>query len=292
MTTTETLDRAGGEPLYAQIRQALQRRIESHAYPPGMLLPTEEELVARYGVSRSVIRQALGDLAERGLITRQRGRGSVVAPLAEHRRRAAQAGGLRQQLEASGRRLRTDVLALDAEAAPPSAARALGTTDVWRLERLRFSDGDPVVYMHTWLPRAIFPTLTAEGLDGGSLHEWMREQGVHPSGGPRQMAAVPADELVAHRLAVSPGTPVLLLEGVTLDDLGRGVEWFSAWHAPSTVFDVDAQVTTSAADAQATTGAAIGDAAEAAAAASDADERQARARRLAHELAALLDSQH
>jgi GntR family transcriptional regulator len=122
--------------------------------------------------------------------------------------------------------------------------------------------------------------LTAQGLDGGSLHEWMREQGVIPSGGPRQVAAVPADELVAGHLTVGAGTPVLLLEGVTLDSHGRGVEWFSAWHAPSTVFDVDAEVATGLRDH---TPAPAGDT-------SPDDDHLARARQLAHELVTLLDS--
>lgn len=236
------LDRAASAPLYVQIRDALRRQIESHSIPPGTLLPTEEELQARYGVSRSVVRQALGDLAKIGLITRQRGRGSVVAPPQEHRRRAEQAGGLRQQFAATGRQLQTQVINLFPGIAPTVAAEALGTTNTWQLERLRVVDDEPVVFMRTWLPRDLFSTLTADGLNGGSLHDWMRTTGVEPIGGPRQVQAVPSDEVVAQHLQIAPGTPILLLEGVTRDASGQGIEWFSAWHRPHTVFDVDAHV--------------------------------------------------
>jgi hypothetical protein len=34
----------------------------------------------------------------------------------------------------------------------------------------------------------------------------------------------------------------LLLEGVTRDTRGRGLEWFSVWHRANTVFDIDARV--------------------------------------------------
>jgi GntR family transcriptional regulator len=71
------LEREQG-PLYAQIREALREQIDSRSLPPGAPLPTEDELQASFGVSRSVVRQALGQLAEMGLIVRQRGRGSVV----------------------------------------------------------------------------------------------------------------------------------------------------------------------------------------------------------------------
>ena len=32
------------------------------------------------------------------------------------------------------------------------------------------------------------------------------------------------------------------MQGVTEDSYGRGLEWFSAWHRPHTVFDIDASV--------------------------------------------------
>ena len=236
------LGRAAGGPLYAQIRDALRQQIESHSLPPGAPLQTEEALRVRFGVSRSVVRQALGDLAELGLIVRQRGRGSVVAPRPEHRRRADQAGGLRQQMEASGRHLRTEIVELVLDRTPSEAAAALEVTGAWRLERIRRVEDEPLVFMRTWLPRELFPHLSAEDLDGGSLHDWMRARGVEPLGGPRQLQAVPADEAVAAHLGLRVGVPVLLLQGVTRDQDGRGLEWFTAWHRPDTVFDVDAQV--------------------------------------------------
>jgi GntR family transcriptional regulator len=236
------LTRAAGPPLYVQIRDALRQQIDSQTLPPGAPLPTEEALQVRYGVSRSVVRQALGDLADLGLIVRQRGRGTVVAPRSVRRRRADQAGGLHQQMEASGHSLRTEILELTAAPPPSTAAAALGVTDTWRLERVRRVDDEPMVFMRTWLSRELFPHLSADDLDGGSLHDWMRAQGLEPLGGPRQVQAVPAGDAVAAHLGLRVGVPVLLLQGVTQDQYGRGLEWFMAWHRPDTVFDVDAHV--------------------------------------------------
>jgi GntR family transcriptional regulator len=142
----------------------------------------------------------------------------------------------------AGRQLRTEVISLDRDDPPAAAQQALGTTDAWRLERVRYVDDAAVIFMRTWLPRDLFPEVPAIVLNGGSLHDWMRTTGVRPSGGPRHLQAVPADEEVATRLGVRPGVPLLLLEGVTADALGRGLEWFLAWHRPHTVFDVDASV--------------------------------------------------
>jgi len=235
------LHRARG-PLYAQIRDAIREQIDGRSLAPGAPLPTEDELQAVYGVSRSVVRQALGQLADMGLVVRQRGRGTVVAPHHEHHRRANQAGGLRQQLASAGQDLRTEVVSVAIEDPPTEAADSLGTSHTWRLERIRSVDGEPVVFMSTWLSADLFPTLSAEELNGGSLHDWMRSHGHQPQGGARQVQAVPADAGLAQRLQCARGEAILLLRGVTEDAFGVGLEWFSAWHRPHTIFDIDASV--------------------------------------------------
>lgn len=229
-------------PLYAQIRDAIREQIDGRSLPPGAPLPTEDELQAVYGVSRSVVRQALGQLADMGLVVRQRGRGTVVAPHHEHHRRANQAGGLRQQLASAGQDLRTAVVSLSIEEPPADAAIGLGTDHTWLLQRIRSVDDEPVIYMSTWISADLFPTLSAEELNGGSLLDWMRKQGHQPQGGPRQVQAVPADSIIAERLRCRRGEAILLMQGVTQDAYGRGLEWFSVWHRPHTVFDIDASV--------------------------------------------------
>ncbi len=235
------MDRDSGTPLYAQVRDVLRTQILGQHIAAGEHLPGELELQERFGVARSVIRQALAELADAGLIRRERGRGSVVVPTRLHHRRAEQAGGLSRQFAAAGGQLRTVVLDLTTATAPEAAVPALGTADTWRIERLRFVDDEPLVFMRSWVSRELFPDLTADAIKD-SLLSYMRSTGVVPVGGPRQLRAVPADPTVADYLRIDVGTPVLLLQALTKDDKGRGLEWSMLWHQPSTVFDVDAKV--------------------------------------------------
>ncbi|GEB65656.1 hypothetical protein SAT01_31040 [Sinomonas atrocyanea] len=159
------------------------------------------------------------------------------------RRQLQRAGGLDEQAAAHGQRLRTHVLRLEAAAPPAAGAEALNTQNTWEIERTRYLEQVPVAFMRTWVPRELFPHLTPALLENASLLALMREHGYHPAGGPRQVQAVTADPGLAQKLNTHPGQPLLLLEGVTRDALGHGLEWFNVWHAPNTVFDVDAQVT-------------------------------------------------
>lgn len=74
-----TIDRNIPVPVYYQLKQLLKKQIENGELPPGGKIPTEEELCARYNLSRTPVRQALKELVFEGLLTRTAGRGTFVA---------------------------------------------------------------------------------------------------------------------------------------------------------------------------------------------------------------------
>ncbi len=76
---TLTADKSD-EPLYIQVSNILRDEIVSGTYPVGALLPTEDNLCARFSVSRYTVREALRLLRNDGLISSKRGAGTVVIP--------------------------------------------------------------------------------------------------------------------------------------------------------------------------------------------------------------------
>lgn len=65
--------------LYEQVAQRIQEQILADGPPPGSKILTEREMGEQFGVSRTVIREALKALSERGLVTIRPGRGAYVA---------------------------------------------------------------------------------------------------------------------------------------------------------------------------------------------------------------------
>lgn len=76
---TRVIDRASPIPFYYQLQEILKEDIEQGRWQPGDLLPSEADLEQRFGVSRTVIRQALDVLQADGQIFRAKGRRSMVA---------------------------------------------------------------------------------------------------------------------------------------------------------------------------------------------------------------------
>ncbi len=68
-------------PLYSRVSSIIQNKILSGQYEPGDKLPTEDELVEYFEVSKITIRNALSLLENDGLIFRTRGKGTFVVPV-------------------------------------------------------------------------------------------------------------------------------------------------------------------------------------------------------------------
>src|SRR5690606_2985633 len=108
-------------PKYAQLVQTLQRRIESGDYPPGALLPSENQLIQEFGVSRPTVVAALRVLREQGWIESQQGKGRFVrgrpALASIGQRRPGQAYLTRPETDSTG-----EIIEVGAVAAPNRVA--------------------------------------------------------------------------------------------------------------------------------------------------------------------------
>jgi DNA-binding FadR family transcriptional regulator len=71
--------------LTREIAERIADEIASARLPPGAKLPTEQEMVAAMGVSRTVIREAVAALRAQGLIVTRQGAGAFVAADADRR---------------------------------------------------------------------------------------------------------------------------------------------------------------------------------------------------------------
>src|SRR5258708_246910 len=72
--------RKSNDLLYLQILRSLKDEIVRGIYPVGSQLPTEEELCARFSVSRYTVREALRRLRDDRLVASRRGAGTTVVP--------------------------------------------------------------------------------------------------------------------------------------------------------------------------------------------------------------------
>ncbi len=143
LLTIEQDSASGGELLSGKLARQVEQLIIDRGLEPGDRLPSERELAAMFGVSRSVVRDAIASLEQRGLVKARTGSGIYV--------RDGSKGAVADVL---GHMLRREVISLPelmetrrlveihnagkaAQRASPEALEALGST----LERQQGSVG-------------------------------------------------------------------------------------------------------------------------------------------------------
>ncbi len=227
MADLVTVDRTSPIPLYYQVAQALQQHIEQGHIPAGSLLGNEIGLAGDLGVSRPTMRQAIDYLVQRGLLVRKRGVGTQV--VRAQVRRPLELTSLHDDLAATGRHPRTQVLEVETVAAEGDVSTALSVAEgspVVYLRRLRFADDEPIALLTNYLPPSI-ESLEAKDLEERGLYELLRAAGVHIHQADQSIGARSATAAEARLLGETRHAALLTMTRTAFDDSGRAVEYGS-----------------------------------------------------------------
>ena len=219
------LDRSSPMPLWAQLEVELRRRLESGDFADGVF-PTDSELVDDYEVSRHTVREAIRHLNTAGLLTRERGRGTVVNR-SEFEQSLGTLYSLFQSVESSGVSQTSQVLELGV-VRDTVAARQLGVDEgdeLVLLSRLRFAGDEPLAVDRAWLPATIATPLLAVDWTHTALYDELQRAGiaVPNQGWERLTPVVPAAE-DRKRLGLGRTEAAFFLERLGSRD-GTPIEW-------------------------------------------------------------------
>ena len=220
-------------PYYLQLKGALLEGIEQGEWGPGDLIPSEAELGESFGVSRTVVRQALKEMTFEGLVVRQKGKGTFVAPPKISSRGLVQSlEGFYGDMADRGVPVVTQVLEQVLEPADGEIAENLELepmTPVAKLSRLRFVEEEPIVLVNSYLPYELCRDVLKADLEHGSLYAFLDETcGLTIGRGWRRIEAVAADQAAADRLNISAGSPLIRLKSVSYTPEGVALEYFDA----------------------------------------------------------------
>lgn len=232
-TGAEPIARRAAIPMYHQLRHRIIDDIERRGLTAGDLLPSEHQLCAMFGVSRTVVRQALLQLEHQGLINRVKGKGTFVAQRTTPETLAHTLTGLYEEVASRGGEVLSDVRRQEVVPADDVVADALQVEagdPVVLLERLRYVDGEPWAWVSTYLPVEIGRLVLGEDLRDRSLYALLATHGIRMASGIRSAEAAVADEAQGRLLQVGTGAPLLVLRSVGFDGSGRIMEYFVAHH--------------------------------------------------------------
>ena len=222
-----TLSANDSIPLYLQLASLIRRCISSGLLKPGDHLPSEAELCQHFSISRSTVRQALGELDEQGLILRRQGLGSFVAEPKLYRR-SENIYSFTAEATAMGRKPGSKLLSFEIIRPSAEIRRLLELSDenveVYRFTRIRLVDELPLMLETSYYPCYIYPSLTPELLQTHSFYSLLFERGIVPGTATDVYEAIRLDKTEAELLETKPGSAGFNHQRITRSEDGMVFE--------------------------------------------------------------------
>ena len=215
-------------PLYSQIRELLREHILNGVVRSGGLIPSENEMVKAFGVSRVTVRQALNDLQKEGLLFKIHGKGTFVT-----RAKAVQSlmrvEGFGEAMSGAGHETFSRLLSHRVLRAGRLRAARLGISEasaVMEIRRLRYLDRDPISLDVTYVPLAIGKRLIKEDLAHRDVFAILdNDYGIPLERAELKIDAMVADVSLANLLAVEPGAALVRIERLTFTTSDQPIDF-------------------------------------------------------------------
>lgn len=216
------LSESEGAPLYEVVKRHISESILQGELPAGTILPSENSLASKFGVSVGTVRKALAALTTEGMLMRRRKTGTVVtgwAPLHnlshffQYFRLHDKTGGL----------LHSETKLLDYQLSQASALEAgklqiAAGDEVIRLKRLRRVKGIAAMHETLVLPAARLPAFPPAGQLPPLLYRFLFERyDLRVAAVREQITAALANEEDAALLALTLPHAVMVIEEVSFD---------------------------------------------------------------------------
>lgn len=215
-------------PLYGKVEEVLASEIARGDHPPGARLPSEDELLTRFGVSRITVRRAIQNLIQRGVVEIQRGRGTfVLAPKVSQE--LTKLTGFVEDMDTHGRKASARVVSQGVVAANTHVAQHLGVskgTRVMRIERVRLADSVPMSFDETYLPLEIGQEIVRNDLRARPIFTLLEEKyGIPLTEAEYSLEAAAASAHVADALNVPEGSPIFRIERTSFTTAGKPIDY-------------------------------------------------------------------
>src|SRR5579883_448612 len=235
-TMTELMTaRINRRSMVEQLREALMELLRTEQYPAGSQIPSEQELVERFAVSRATVREVLKSLVQAGLLDCRHGKGYfVLSPEAVIHKPVTQLQSVTELMADMGYAVENRVLRMREENPSPLVRRELQLKEgqtVLRLERVRLSREQPLIYSIDIFPRDLVPGAWQEQNWSGSLLQFFDEaSNINIVSSRAVIRAVLLDEQLCAEIGVPPQTAWLCMEQLNVTKSGRPVLFSQDYH--------------------------------------------------------------
>jgi GntR family transcriptional regulator len=206
-------------------------QIRDGSYTPGSQVPSELEIAGQHRVSRMTARKALDALVAKGILYRQKGKGTYVTDNVVSYGLSTMLSFSRT-LQTQGYHVTTRILLMDVAPASAEVLTKLqlsAGSQVIIVRRLRLIEGKPAAIHTSFLEHRLFAPILNIDLSTESLLDAIQNISRMPVAYTRDsVQADIANADMATLLQIEIGSPVLKVEGVTYSENGEATRFTKA----------------------------------------------------------------
>lgn len=208
-------------PRYVQLSDLFRQRVARGIWPHGSRIPSLEQIMEEFSVSRMTARQAVDVLSREGLLTPERGRGTFVSGAPVETRWLKMESSLAELAEVY-RDTKPAILNIDVQAAPPALLPedGLPAAAYMQMRRVHSHDDRPYNVISIHLARDIYD-LAPERFQRETVISVLRDLKADIRHAHQTLTISTADVDVASHLGVAINSPVADVRRVFTDSSGR-----------------------------------------------------------------------
>lgn len=222
------IERMSAVPLYRQLFEILREEIASGRLKADQRVATEFELMRRFGVSRTTVRQTIARLRKDGLISVHRGKGTFVDRGKIEPELSALTGFV-EDMQALGLSASARVLGVEEVRATERVAERLQLhrgQRVTKVTRIRLAEQAPVSFEYSFLPLELGRRVAEENLEVSPIFSLFEDKyGIALGEALYRIEAARASRVVAEALEIERGAPILAIERTTHSTAGQPVDF-------------------------------------------------------------------
>ena len=205
-------------PQYYRIYQKIKRQIQNLEYPVGTYLPTEAEIGATWGVSRTTVRRAIELLTNDGFVYARPGCGTEVIDF-EATQHLQYITSFSETLAEQGFEVGYRDVILETVPAPATIAADLNIpegSELIRIHRIALANGKPIAIMVNYLIPSLVPHIMAKRSRIRSLYAFLEsEYNVIIEAATDFISATAATKAESDELSIDEGASLLQVRRIT-----------------------------------------------------------------------------
>jgi GntR family transcriptional regulator len=212
-------------PLYYQLITLIKRNISVGLLKEGDMLPSELELCNTFNISRTTVRQAIGELESEGFVVRRRGKGTFLCK-PKMKRNLNNIYSFSTEMRQLGLDPSSKFIGFDKIKPKEDLIKAFNLKDesqlVFKIMRIRLADNEPLLLETTYIPEYIYPNLTEAVLKEKSLYTIIKNNaGFEPHTAEESYESVILNDKMAKMLGCKSNSSGMFVQRKTWTSTGE-----------------------------------------------------------------------